>query len=189
MKRLITLIMVLGLVIASYGQQTNPKGLYIGKLLPSIAGSLIQRIDSATVDNMANPTKIYFYHGADTIYNPPTTAGSIDGSTVYAPKYILDTLQITDAYTLVLADAGRTIHANKATEVQITVPPEASVNFPIGTVINVEMVGAGIAHFKKGAGVVFESQKDSVCINTRYGWATLRKRAADKWSLFGAILD
>ena len=51
------------------------------------------------------------------------------------------------------------------------------------------MDGAGEVKFTKGTGVVFQSQKDSVCINTKWGVATIVKRAANKWRIFGAILD
>lgn len=69
----------IGLAFASYGQQLNPKGLYIGKVLPINPYSMIQRVDSLIMDNMANPTKYAIIHGGDTINPAFNAAGQTEG--------------------------------------------------------------------------------------------------------------
>jgi hypothetical protein len=116
-------------------------------------------------------------------------SNSVDGSTIYAPKYITDTVSLTTGKALKLTDDGKWISITASNKVNIRVPADTAYNLPIGTVINFSMDGAGMVCFTKGTGVVFQSEKDSVCINTRYGVATLVKRAANKWRLFGSLTD
>lgn len=100
-----------------------------------------------------------------------------------------DTLLVTDNYTLVAADDGRTIAVTKGTFVKITVPLNSSVPFTNSTVINFFMGGAGIVKFVGASGVHLYAAKDSVTINTQWGWATLRKRGTNNWNLFGHLED
>jgi hypothetical protein len=119
-------------------------------------------------------------------------SNAIDGSTVYAPLYITDTVSITRATrltTLALTDAGHWLSANSGLEVRITIPLNSSVAFPIGTVINMSMDSTAIVHVLAASGVRIQAEKDSVCINTRWGVATLVKRATNVWRLFGSITD
>lgn len=89
----------------------------------------------------------------------------------------------TDSYTLVLTDANNMIEINKSTFTTLTVPTEASVNFPVGTTISVMQVGAGQVRVA-GAGVTFRS---STGTKTRVQWSvlTLYKKATNEWVVFG----
>jgi len=55
--------------------------------------------------------------------------------------------------TLVLTDAGKYIRVTNAGAKTITVPPQASVAWEIGTVITFRNAGAGELSFAEGAGV------------------------------------
>lgn len=63
----------------------------------------------------------------------------------------------TDSYTLVLTDAFKVITINKATGTNLTVPPNSSVAFPIGTVIKIRRLGAGAITFVAGVGVTINN--------------------------------
>lgn len=110
--------------------------------------------------------------------------GALDGDDYYV-KRLKDSTAVTDNYTLVLGDAGNDLFVTKASQAIITIPTNASVAFPIGTKINVFMMGAGIVTF---SGSTY-SMNDSTTINTRYGGATLIKRGTNNWLLIGALQD
>lgn len=89
--------------------------------------------------------------------------------------------------TLVLADAGKLVTTSNASATTITVPPNSSVAFPVGTQIDVIQEGAGQVTFAQGAGVTINSDTSKKKITVRYGGATLIKRATDTWSLVGNL--
>ena len=68
------------------------------------------------------------------------------------PSTVTTTTQAT-AYTLVLADADTVIESTNASAEAITVPPNSSVAFAIGTVIEFCQYGAGQITITAGAGV------------------------------------
>ena len=62
----------------------------------------------------------------------------------------------TASYTLVLGDAAKAIEMNVASANNLTVPPDSSVAFPVGTVLEVLQYGAGQTTIvAAGAGDVF----------------------------------
>ena len=92
----------------------------------------------------------------------------------------------TASYTLVLADAGRVVEMNVASANNLTVPPNSSVAFPVGTVIEVYQYGAGATTVVAGAGVTVLSP-DTLVLDGQYATVTLRKRATDEWTLDGRV--
>jgi len=202
MKKLIPLLIIsLILILALAVPQSNWRrylfamhgGIKVGNTIEETTtnktGSLVLKIDSIATDNTGSPTNYRVMNGGDTLNPVFSTATRLRGTTLYAPKYITDTLNLTNGRNLVLADAGRWLSSVKGTEARIRVPADTTVNFPVGTVINVSMDGAGLVHFTKGTGVFFLSEKDSVCINTKWGVATLVKRASNRWRIFGSLTD
>lgn len=93
----------------------------------------------------------------------------------------------TADYTLVLADAGKVIEMNKATAVQVTVPPNADVAFAVGTKIAVVAVGAGQVTVVAGSGVTIRTARTLV-LSTQWSVAELYKRATNEWVLYGDLV-
>lgn len=91
----------------------------------------------------------------------------------------------TGAYTLVLADAGKAVEVTSATAVTITVPTNASVAYPVGTLIEVAQTGVGQVTIA-GAGVTLQSPA-SLKSRTQYSTIVLRKRATDTWIVGGDL--
>ena len=94
----------------------------------------------------------------------------------------------TASYTLVLADSGKVIEMNVAGANALTVPPNSSVAFPIGTLIAVDQMGAGQTTITPGAGVTIRSSGSLVKMKGQYSSVSLRKRAADEWILVGDLV-
>jgi hypothetical protein len=93
----------------------------------------------------------------------------------------------TANYTLVLTDAGKTVEINSASALTATVPPNSSVAFPIGTIVEVARYGAGTVAIAAGAGVTIRSRGSLLSIGNQYGAVSLRKRATDEWVLVGDL--
>jgi hypothetical protein len=96
-------------------------------------------------------------------------------------------LQTGTSYTLVLADESKVLELNNAAAVALTVPPNSTVAFPVGTAIELCQLGAGQVTVTPGASVTIRSLGGATKISGQYGVATLRKRATDEWVLDGNI--
>lgn len=114
-----------------------------------------------------------------------TGAVSLSGS--YGPLLITVSAQ-TDDYTLALADASRAVEVTKGSAATVTVPPNASVAFPIGTVIEIVQMGSGTVTIAAGAGVTLRSRDSILSLAGQYAVASIRKRAANEWVVAGDLL-
>lgn len=95
-------------------------------------------------------------------------------------------VQSGTSYTLVLADASKIIECTSASAVSVTVPPNSSVAFPVGTVVDVAQFGAGTLTLVQGSGVTIRTPA-TLSLRAQYSTATLRKRATDEWILAGDL--
>lgn len=93
----------------------------------------------------------------------------------------------TASYTLVLSDANKVVEINSASATTLTIPPNSSVAFPIGTMIEVSRMGAGTLTITAGSGVTIRTPGGLLAVSPQYGSVGLRKRATDEWVLAGAL--
>jgi hypothetical protein len=101
----------------------------------------------------------------------------------HAPRVTANT-QTGTTYTLVLSDAGKVIEMNNASANTLTVPPNSSVAFAVGTVLEVYQMGAGSTTIVQGSGVTIRNVGS---IRAQYATVGLRKRATDEWVLSGDL--
>ena len=92
----------------------------------------------------------------------------------------------TASYTLVLADRGKVVEMNVGSANNLTVPLDASVNFPVGTQIDILQVGSGQTTIVATGGVTINGTP-GLKLRTQWAGATLRKRAANTWVLVGDL--
>jgi hypothetical protein len=93
-----------------------------------------------------------------------------------------------DDYTLVATDAGKTVRHNSSDPHAYTIPPNSSVAFAVGTIINMRNVGAGAVTITQGSGVTLRQAGTSNSGNrtlAQYGEVSLRKDATDTWYVSG----
>ncbi len=95
--------------------------------------------------------------------------------------------QTGTTYTFVLADAGKMVTSSNASAQTLTVPPNSSVAFDIGTQIMVQNIGSANCTLAQGSGVTINSKDSNKEIDGQYAAATLIKTATDTWSLIGAL--
>lgn len=90
----------------------------------------------------------------------------------------------TSNYTLILSDINKLIEMNIGSANNLTVPPNSSVSFPIGTTILVTQTGAGQTTVVAGSGVTVNSS-NGLKLYGQWSSALLVKRATDTWLLSG----
>lgn len=97
---------------------------------------------------------------------------------------------IDTSYTLILSDKGKLVTMDNAAALTLTVPANASVAFPIGTIIKVQQIGAGQLEILPDTGVTFNGISNTdgdYKIELQYGGAELIKTGTDTWSLMGNL--
>lgn len=93
----------------------------------------------------------------------------------------------TASYTLALTDRGKLVETNVGAANTITVPPNSSITFPIGTKIDIAQYGAGQTTIVPGIGVTVRSAGGALKLSAQYSGATIVKIGTDEWYLFGDI--
>jgi hypothetical protein len=102
------------------------------------------------------------------------------------PSAVGSNSQTGTSYTLVLADAGKVVEMTNSSANTLTIPPNSSVAFPVGTIIEVYQGGAGQTTIAAGSGVTLRAP-DGAKLAKQYASASLRKRATNEWVLAGSV--
>jgi hypothetical protein len=100
----------------------------------------------------------------------------------YSPRVFTENVKTT-SYTLSLEDINRVVSMNVAGEGTVTVPAEAAVAFPLGTVINIYNQSASNLNVVPAAGVTIRNAG----FLEQYKEGSLRKRAANEWVAAGPL--
>ena len=92
----------------------------------------------------------------------------------------------TVSYTLVAGDAGNVVTVTSSSATNLTVPKSDTVNYSVGTRIDVLQLGAGQVTVVATSGVTI-SATPGLKVAAQYGAASLLKLATDSWLLVGAL--
>ncbi len=94
------------------------------------------------------------------------------------------------SYTLTLFDRGRLVVMGNAAANTLTIPTNASVAFPLGTIISVVQNGAGVTTIAGATGVSLNGISGGEgSIGSRYQAVALLKISSDAWLLSGDVAD
>lgn len=119
----------------------------------------------------------------------PTFAGLTINGNVSATGSVVDhvsTNQQTASYTLVLTDDGKMVEMNVGSANNLTVPADNTVNFPVGTSIDILQVGSGQTTIVAASGVTI-NRATGLKLRAQWSAATLIKRAANTWVAIGDL--
>jgi hypothetical protein len=116
-------------------------------------------------------------------YKKAVTYTIAEATNAFAPAYFLENLKSAN-HTLGLDDINRIVSMQVTGGGTITIPTNATVAFPIGTVINVYNRSA--TEFLTIAGAVGVTLRNEGTIEP-YQEASLRKRATDEWVASGPV--
>ena len=156
-----------------------------------VAADLVVIVDNVSVSPVSKKATL---NNVLAVYDSQTatmTNKTVTTPTITTPSisYAINA-QTGTTYTAVLLDAGKIITSSNASTVVITIPPNSSVAFPIGSQITVISIGAGLTNFAIGAGVTINSvgaTPAAPVISARYNSATAIKTATNTWVVIGAI--
>ena len=95
--------------------------------------------------------------------------------------------QTGTTYTTVLSDDGKLITCSNAASISVTVPPNSSVAYGIGTQINIAQLGAGTVTITAGAGVTLNSAGAKLKTDAQYAVATCVKTDTNTWFVVGNL--
>lgn len=96
--------------------------------------------------------------------------------------------QTGTTYTTVLADDGKLITCDNAASIALTIPPNSSVAYGIGTQINImQLAAGGVVTITAGAGVTLQSAGGKLKTNGQYAVATCVKTDTNTWVVVGNL--
>lgn len=95
--------------------------------------------------------------------------------------------QTGTTYTTVLTDDGKLVTCDNAAAIALTIPPNSTTAFGIGTQINIMQLGVGQVTITAGAGVTLRSAGSKLKTNAQYAVATCCKIATDTWVVVGNL--
>ena len=124
---------------------------------------------------------------ASTTYLTQTSA-STTYLTATTPQVVLSA--VTANYTLALTDSNDFIPLTSSAAFTITVPADNTVNFPIGTRIDMVQLGTGqvtVAGQTNGAQTSLVRSTPGAKFRAQYSGATLVKISTNLWSLVGDL--
>lgn len=100
--------------------------------------------------------------------------------------YHILTTSTSGGYTLALTDDGKIVEMNNASGTNLTVPPDSSVNFTVGSQIIILQTGAGQTTVVAGSGVTVNATP-GLKLRAQWSSGVLIKRAANTWVLLGDL--
>lgn len=158
-----------------------------------VTGDLVGTTDTQTLTNKTltspilnsatlNTPTIASFTNATHAHTAAASGGRLAGDAV-----LYSTDAKTASYTLVLGDLGKVIRMNLSTANNLTIPPNSSVAFPIGSVVNFIQVGTGQTTIVAGSGVTLRSEGNKLKVKAQYALCGAVKIATDEWVVFGNL--
>ena len=95
--------------------------------------------------------------------------------------------QTVTTYNLVLTDAHKTVIITNGSAIDLKIPTNSGIAFPIGTRIEIIQGGAGQITIVPSGGVTVNSSGGKTKLAAQYAVATILKVATNTWYLFGDI--
>lgn len=119
------------------------------------------------------------------------TAGLATLNTTVSGLAVSSSNSKTASYVFVLSDGQIplvTVTMNVATANTLTIPPNASVSFPLGTILCAEQWGTGTTTWTAGAGVTIRSRGSLLSMAGQWAAASARKIGTNEWLLSGDLV-
>ena len=145
----------------------------------------VNTLTNAGLDSVVEDTTPQLGGNLDLNSNDIDGTGNIDiTGNVIAQSAI--NAQTGSSYTLVLGDASKLVTMSNGSGNTLTVPPNSSVAFPVGTKIDIASLGNGQTTVAQGAGVTINTSS-TLLLRAQYSGATCIKTATNTWLLVGDL--
>jgi hypothetical protein len=145
------------------------------------------KTNAATVAKVDSTGKLSSYNGSSMV-DVVTVSGTqtLTDKTLTTPITTIGTNARTASYTLILSDQSKMIEVNSSSATTLTIPADASVNFPVGTYIVVLQTGSGQITVA-GSGFTPDATPGRKT-RTLWSMATLIKRGTNLWVVAGDLV-
>lgn len=100
------------------------------------------------------------------------------------PLLLEETDVKTSNYTLQFEDGGKVVALNASTVITLTVPNNSSVDFPVGTVVNLYNLGSDVVEVEGEGGVTVINSGSLEPLSE----VSLRKRNTNEWVVAGVLV-
>lgn len=168
-------------LVAIFFKTTDQKMELIGENTVRINGALESGGGQSLMEICDRPYESFAY----VIYSGATNIYYVVESNKTLKRF---NNQILSSYTLALTDRDNFITTNNSSANTITIPPESSVNFPIGSEIRIIRKGIGATSITADTGVTLNGVlTGSGTIATRWNEVRLYKAGPDEWFATGGI--
>lgn len=111
-------------------------------------------------------------------------SGNLDVSTIVAGRSI--NAQTGTSYTFVIGDRLKVVTLNNSSAITLTVPPNSSVAFAVGTSIDIIQLGSGQVTVAGGSGVTVNSTP-TLKLRAQYSVGSCLKIATNQWIFMGDL--
>lgn len=139
----------------------------------SVTGLQISTVNNPTFSGLVTASSgVAFSDGTQTKVGVPSISSFISKTS----SYTLDDLALRD----------NIIEVDSTSATTITIPTDASLNFPVGASIDVFQINTGEVTIAGDAGVTVNSTP-GLKLRTRWSSCTLLKRGADSWIVYGDL--
>jgi hypothetical protein len=144
-------------------------------------------LNTDKLENVSEDTTPQLGGDLDLNSNDITGTGNVDiTGSVTAQSSI--NAQTGFTYTAVIGDASKLITFTNSIAQVLTIPPNSSVAFPVGTKLDMAQLGAGQLNVTPGSGVTVHSTP-TLKLRAQYSAATCIKLATDTWLLVGDLAE
>ena len=111
-------------------------------------------------------------------------SGNLDVSTIVTGRSI--NTQTGTSYTFVIGDRLKVVTLNNSGAITLTVPPNSSVAFAVGTSIDIIQLGSGQVTVAGGSGVTVNSTP-TLKLRAQYSVGSCLKIATNQWIFMGDL--
>jgi hypothetical protein len=163
----------------------------LSKLTPGTSGQIIVANSSGVPTWVSETGDVTISDtGVAAISSLAIVNADINDSAAIEQNKIADSIIDTKTanYTLALTDKNKFIEMNVGSPNTVSIPTDASVNFPIGSQINITQYGTGKTQvIAVTPGTTSVRSTPGAFLRAQYSSATLIKRAANEWYLIGDL--
>jgi hypothetical protein len=142
----------------------------------TVTNSLANKLDASSAS-----TTYLTQSSASEIYLTQSSA-----STTYEPINLQINTQ-SESYTLALADTTKIVQMNVATANNLTIPQNSSIEFPIGTNIDIIQIGAGQTTLVADTNVTINSKNNALKLTGQWSGVSIYKRDTNTWVAIGDL--